>query len=514
MKTLKRLFKGLLFLFLAIAVLAVSLLAFLQTSPGRLMLAGAINEFGSSPSMAVKVEGIAIGWGLNARVESVGLSDEEGQWLRLSGASLNWRPLALLRGMVDIEAIGVEEIDILRRPATSSAEEASQPSEGGGVPLIPFKVGQLSIQEITLQSPVVGAPLQLTVSGNALAQTDPASIDAALEIRRTDGVEGTLSATARFKPADERLAFSLELKEPRGGLAARLLEIADLPAVDISLSGDGPLDDWQSKLAVSLDGRETVTGTARLSRNETGRALTADLDGDVAALAPPVFDALLLGQTKLLLDAQLSDDFAPLAANFSLKTGTVNLTGQGGRSVENGDLAASADLVISAGGNALIGLELEDRRVTIGETKLHFELSGKQSAANWKATLAADRLGTTEATLGRFDLEASGEAADLDPDALKIPYRLSIAAANVQPAAAEFKSLAGDLGFKSEGVVDGAEKTVMIASATLTHPAADISLSQAELSAEAVSATGSFALPDLARFSRACETAAGGLALR
>lgn len=500
MKTLKRLFKGLLFLPLGLVVLAVSLLALAQTNPGRLMLAGMINEFASSPAMGVRVEGVAVGWGLNASVERLILSDEQGEWLKASKLSLQWQPAALLRGMVDVKAIGAAEIDVLRRPVPPPADEAEAPSESGSVPLFPFRIADLAIGRISLQSAVIGAPVELTLSGKAAAEAYPAAIDASLAIHRIDEVDGELSATARFRPEDETLEFSLQLREPREGLAARLLEIADLPALDLSLSGEGPLDDWKSELAVSLDGRKTVSGTARLTRNEKGRALAADLDGDVAALAPPVFDALLLGQTKFLLDAQLSEDFAPLAANLSLSTDTLDLTGQGGLNPDSRNLAATLDMTLSAGGDALIALELQQRRIMIGETKLHVELSGTQSAANWKASLSANRFSTIEAAVDRISLEASGENADLDPAALTLPYRLSLTLSNAMPADADLKALAGDVRLKSEGIVNGAQQSAAIRSAVLELASARLSLANAEVSAEAISAEGDFALSDLARF--------------
>src|SRR5690606_22230648 len=140
---------------------------------------------------------------------------------------------------------------------------------------------------------VAGVPLRLEASGRARATQEPVTVEAELDVRRLDESGGHLAASGRFVPDDNVLRFAIDLEEPRGGLAARLLDIDDLPAVALSLQGDGPLTDWAADLAVDLDGRRTAEGTARITEQGDRNVLTAALTGDLLPLAPPVAGAFL-----------------------------------------------------------------------------------------------------------------------------------------------------------------------------------------------------------------------------
>ncbi|MBA5775814.1 translocation/assembly module TamB domain-containing protein [Stappia sp. F7233] len=510
MRILRRLLKGTSIALLGIATLALALFASLQTDPGRNLLAAAINHFGSTPSAGITVRDVRIGWDLNASVGALALSDAGGVWLEADNLSVDWEPAALLNRMVRIKAVRLETLDVKRRPQPAPNEVESEASESGGITLIPLEVGELAIRDIILQTPVVGAPLQLTASGSFAMTKKPAAIDGSLAVTRTDGEAGSLSAEGRFLPQEGRLAFDLALEEPRGGLAARLLEIEDLPAIDFKLTGDGPLDNWAAQLALSLDGRQTVSGDARLASEADGYRLAASLDGELSPLAPPLMEAFLAGRTSLSLLADLDQAFAPKSGKLSLSTATLDLDAEGEGDLPSGRVSADVDLKLSAGDNALIALDLADRRVTIGDTTLKATLSGTLEAADWTLDLDARNPGTAEASLAALTLQASGKGASLDGADVKSPFDLALRATDIATRLEPLQPLDGNLDLTTTGRLDSSEMLVELGQTTLSLARERLTLSQARLTPDAVTANGAVSLPDLSRFAQIARQPLGG----
>ncbi|MEO9529725.1 MAG: hypothetical protein ABJG32_20285, partial [Roseibium sp.] len=346
---------------IALAVaLPVLLIAVLQVPSGRAMISGMVSSLVSTPDRQIALDGLYVGFGLNAAVSRVEIADRTGVWLTAEDIEAVWRPARLMSGDIDVTSISAGQIDLQRAPAPQpDADTASQQDAGDtdSWPL-PFdvRVQQLTLEEINLGEALLGAPISLTASGSGSFALDPALISADLDVGRIDGVEAGLSAKAQFQPAAEELMFDIDISEPRGGLAARLLEVPDLPALELTLKGDGPLTDWAAELSLALDGRTTVTGSAQIRETASGRHLTFDLDGDLATLAPPAAQAFVLGTTNASGSARFSHDFEPNSADVSLRTRTVSLDAR----ADLADNAAnvSADLSVSAGDGALIGLDI------------------------------------------------------------------------------------------------------------------------------------------------------------
>ncbi|NRG18477.1 translocation/assembly module TamB domain-containing protein [Rhizobiales bacterium] len=498
----KRLLKGVLLLIFGVSVLCAALLAGLQTEPGRTALAAIINHFGASATAGFRVSGVRISWGLDAAIAKLTLTDARGEWLEISDATLNWTPSALLGGVVSIRAIDVAAIEVYRKPVAPPSEPTGAESSGaGGIRVPPLQLDALEVKRIALAEPVAGATLQLEASGSAKTAKNLKEILAKLDIDRTDEADGSLSADIRFQPDLETLNFALVLHEGRGGLAARLLNIEDLPALDVDLKGDGPLDNWRADLSLSLDGERTVSGTATLSQNSSGRRLVADLAGNFEALSPPELYAFLLGRTDIALDARFSSEFEPLSARLNARTATVDLQASGERVPDTGRMQANGKLTISAGGEALIGVELGQRRIMLGSTSLSFTAKGSEEALDWSADVNLASFETSEAKLGATSLSASGEGAELSQGTVVTPFSMSLDAKSVTPLLPGFQDFAGDLAVSVQGKADSAGPAVELTRAEIKHPVAEIELKDVAASMRSVSGNGTFRLPDLARFS-------------
>lgn len=487
---------------LAIAV-PFLLIGALQFSAGRSLVSGMVSSLATTDRQSIAVEDLYISFGLNTSIRNLSVGDVDGTWLSAEQLRLNWHPLGLLAGELDVASLTASQIDLNRLPVsqpsdTSVATEEETASAGLSLPLN-VALKSLIIDEINLGETVLGAPVSLTASGAGSIALDPALITADIDVHRIDGVEASLLAKARFEPAEETLAFNVTVSEPRGGMAARLLEVPDLPALKLDLTGSGPLTNWAANLDLSLDGRPTVSGSAKIDETATGRQLSFDLDGDLAPLAPPSAHAFLLGTTNATGTAQFSPNFDPQAVDLKLKTDTVSVTASG--QMTNSNVDASIDLNVSAGDNALIAVDLSGQRVAFGKLGATLKATGQQTSANWSADIYLASFQSPELKTGAVMLLSSGTGADLTPGRLKLPFAVSLDIVGLDGLTAQTAPLSGALSAKATGTVDASQKKALLKDFSTQTAVGSISLSDTEISASQISGQGHLSLDNISVFS-------------
>ena len=479
-----------------VLLVAVAALAALQTSAGRQMAEGLVNGLASGPQGGVKISGLALSWGLDTRLAGIEVSDAAGPYLSVQDIALDWHPLALLRGQADVERLTVGSVDLARLPQPGETSEDG----GGSIPALPFRLGEARVETISIGEAVAGEAMRLSASADARLDAAPRTVIANLSVQRIDGTSGTVEARLRFAPDANQLAFDVTVSEPRGGLAARLLQIEGLPALDLTLKGDGPLDDWSADLALSLDGRTEIAGTARLTRENGGApVLRAELGGELGALAPPIAAALVMGRTELAATARFDESFSPREVEGTLSTATVRSDFAAKLGPDLSRIEAGATLHLSAGEGAMIGLELPDRLVSVGATTLEFRASGTPDALDVTARLATASLATTEARLEGLTLRLTGEDLDTGASALVLPFTLALDAKRLEPLADGMEMLAGPLSLAANGTVDAAEGRLDLDGSQVALQGIEAGVT-GSVSAEEIDTAFTLALADLARF--------------
>jgi translocation and assembly module TamB len=500
------------FLIVLAVGLPVLVLAALQVPSGRSFVSGVAGSLASTVDRTVRFEDLHVGFGLNAAVGQLEVADGQGTWLVVDDIAVAWHPLSLLSGTVDISSLTAARIDLERSPAVAepTKTEATQEDAGSSSLALPFdvKLERLAIGEINLGEALLGAPVSLAASGSGALAFDPALITADLDVHRIDGIEAGLTAKAEFQPAAEKLLFDISISEPRGGLAARLLDVAELPALDLTLTGDGPLTDWAANLDIALDGHTTVTGAARIEETDTQRRLTFDLDGDLAPLAPPAAQAFLLGTTKAYGSARFAQDFTPLSAEVTLASETVSLDALA--DLENDNANVSAEIAVGAGGGALIALDIDARRIAFGPLNARMTVSGKREAADWsiEADLASFR--TTELQTEAIRLTASGRGADLRPEELTSPFVLALEIAGLEGLVPEAAPLNGPVTVRGSGSLDGAASQAQLNELAVETAAATVKMTDTDLSPERIAGQGRLSLKDFAVLSELAGRDLGG----
>ena len=281
----------------------------------------------SSDGMEVDITGFEGALSSTARMERLTIADDQGIWLDLRGAELDWNRSALLRGRLQVNTLSAESITLDRLP--EGEEKAPSPEAPGfSIPDLPVSVeiGTLGIDRVDLGAPVLGEAASLALAGRA--NLSDGALDTELGITRLDR-EGEISILAAFDPEGDTLALDITAAEPEGGLVANLLELPGRPSVELTARGTGPLDSYDATLLLATDGQERLSGSVALrGRDDGGREFTADLGGDLTALLAPDYRDFLGTDIGLTATGTAAADGALDLQLFRLRSASVNLEGQ------------------------------------------------------------------------------------------------------------------------------------------------------------------------------------------
>ncbi|PWB95361.1 translocation/assembly module TamB domain-containing protein [Methylosinus sporium] len=295
----------------ALALLAVAgtLALRMQTREGKSFLADLVSRAASSPDMKVDIGAFEDPLSAHPLLRDISIADRDGPYLKIDQIALDWSPSALFSLRLDIEKLAIGAIDIARLPAPAQAT-TTKPKSGGGfaLPDLPIRIrlGRLALETLSLGAPVLGTAAQFTATGEAALDK---GAHLALDIRRLDA-PGAITAKADVATGGQKITLALTAQEPEGGAIARLAALPGLPPVDISLTGEGTLDDFAAHLAAKAGEKIDAEGAARIIHKDAARRLDFDMGVRVASLLPPAAAPLFEGVTQLAGAATLRDDGA------------------------------------------------------------------------------------------------------------------------------------------------------------------------------------------------------------
>src|SRR3712207_1800764 len=118
-------------------------------APNPGWIAGKIQELLSGPGRTVRIGGIDTSWRLDVALRDLTIADEQGVWLTVDRAALDWTPTALLRRDFRITGLTVDTMTVERLP---KGEEEPPPSdEPFSLPRLPDLPVGLDLQNLTVQ---------------------------------------------------------------------------------------------------------------------------------------------------------------------------------------------------------------------------------------------------------------------------------------------------------------------------------------------------------------------------
>ena len=236
------------------------------------------------------------------RVASLELRDTKGAYLTLHNVVLDWSPLRLAGGVLDIDQLTAANGVLSRQPEPSSSS-----SKSSELP-IRLAVQHVQLGRFEIASALIGVPvaLSLDASGRLNSYTSGAG---QLSVTRLDS-PGSYKVDANVDDANVHLA--LQANEPPHGLIAAAAQLPDLGAISVTGNLDGPRDGVATQLAITAGQLNAdAQGTIDLVHNAANLALDAH--------APAMTPRPDISWQAIALDARIQGPFARPILNGRLQ---------------------------------------------------------------------------------------------------------------------------------------------------------------------------------------------------
>jgi translocation and assembly module TamB len=406
-----------------------------EDSPG--FLERLLEDNLSAAGRDVRIRGFAGALSSQATMEEMTISDTEGVWLRLSGVTLDWSRMALLRGRVEINRLAAREIEVARAPVSeqelSPAMAEARPFSLPELP-VSINVADLAAETVILGAPLLGQEARLTVSGALSLGSGEGT--AALEARRLDG-RGAVTLDADFANASRVLGLDLLLDEASGGIAATLLGLPGAPALSLAIRGTAPLEDYAADIRLATEGAERVGGRVTITAPEGGDTkFSVRLDGDLTPLLTEEFRPFFGTESALVLSGNRSASGRTEIDRLALSAAQLRL--EGTLIIDAAGWPEAFDLTGEIGtGEAPVRLPVANPPTEVARATVtaHYDAA---RGDRWRAEAVLSGLTQPELRLDRARLAARGALRRVPPRGLTALTEIMLEGLSIRdPALAE-----------------------------------------------------------------------------
>ncbi len=392
---------------LALLLWLMPVAAALAQEDDRGRLTRFLEESLSDAGREVRVTGFRGALSSRATAEEITIADAQGVWLVMRGLVLDWNRLEVLRGNISVNELSAREIVVARPPL--AGDGAAPEAPGFALPDLPVAVdiGRLAAARVELGAGVLGQAF--AGSMEASLRLKGGEGEGRLTILRADaGPAGRFVVAGGYSNATRRLTLSLEAEEEAGGIAASLAGIPAAPALALTVSGEGPVDDFAARVALTAGGAERVAGEVAVRRTPGGDStFRVDLGGDLAGLVVPAHAAFFGPDTRLVAEGTRSAAGALDLARLALTARALRL---------EGSLALAADLMPErialtgrladpAGGPVLLPLSGPPVTVAAADLALGFDAAAGEG---WTARASVTGLAGPGVSIADLALEGAG----------------------------------------------------------------------------------------------------------
>lgn len=413
----------------------------------------------STPDRQIRLSNIDGALSSQASIREVTISDQEGVWLRINNAAIDWDQGALFGGRLLVRELKADSIEYIRNAIPSGDVDLPAPEATAlAIPEFPvaIQLDQLSVPSVTFGESVFGLGSAISVEGNL--KLEGGSLTTALAINRLDGPGGKLDIAVGYANADDSIDIALTLTEPPDGILANLLNIEGKPEIALSITGAGPVNDLRTTMALDAGGRRALEGVATIAQAEGGLAVNADLGGPIAALMAPAYRPFFGERTSLQASALVRSAGGFDISAIRLSGGQLSLEGSGATTSDGFLNRLALQAVVADPGGARVLLPVPGAETSIESAQLTVDFGG---AANedWTANIAAR--GFTNGDLAARDvtMAASGVAANLtDPATRRLTFNADGTVAGIESDDADIQAALGDsAGFGLAGLWNAGE---------------------------------------------------------
>jgi translocation and assembly module TamB len=377
----------------------------------------------STPERQIRLSNIEGVLGSNVQIDEITIADDEGVWLRVNNAQLNWNQAALLLGRLEVETLAADSIEYLRNPNPSEAIDLPAPEAGTfQVPEFPVAVNieEVTVPRVTFGEDVFGLGSEISLTGGLTLEDG--NLDTSLDIVRLDGPGGTLDLDVAYTNETNVLDLSLALVEPENGVIANLLNIEGRPAVTLTLAGSGPVSDLETQLTLAANGQTALSGVATISQVAEGFQVDADVGGPLSTLVAEPYRPFFGPETALSVDALVRDEGGFSISNLQLSGGQLNLEAAAETTADNflRTLALNASIAAPNGGPVTLPVPGASTQVESAQLVIAF---GGETEEEWTSVLSVEDYQTDGFAADRVALNLGGVAANLsDPETRRLTF--------------------------------------------------------------------------------------------
>ncbi|RLQ88429.1 translocation/assembly module TamB domain-containing protein [Notoacmeibacter ruber] len=430
----------------------------------------------STPDRRISISNINGILSSEASIDEITISDEEGVWLTITNAAIDWNRSALLRAQLEIDSLSAENIVMTRKPAPAETpmEAEATPFQLPDLP-VAIRIGELAVERAEFDETVFGLASILSMQGN-LSLRD-GTLDTALQIQRLDGPGGELTLEAGYSNENRQVDLDLLLDEPENGVVANLLNIEGKPPVTLALQGSGPLSDLALQLTLDADEDRVLSGTFQLDETDRGLAYRANFEGPLGRLVPVQFRSFFSGQSTLRVSGSIPEEGGTDVDQLKLTSGPLQLEGRA-KILSGGFLRTLVlDGQIDGGDGEPVLLPVPGGETSIRRASIDLQYGTEQSGP-WDGRILLQNLntGSFAAKSVRFDMGGQMTALD-DPQQRTVTFDIDGVAEGITAKRADVADALGDrLDFTLTGVTN-AGQPIRIETLSLDGPSITIATS-------------------------------------
>ncbi|MBI1213271.1 MAG: hypothetical protein GC190_17535 [Alphaproteobacteria bacterium] len=300
---LRRWFRRIVYVLVALIAATGAAWLFLQTSPARALITAVIEDQLSSDGITARVSGLE-GWLPGSpRIAKLTLADARGAFLTIDDVRGSWSPLALIFGEIVVDDVSVAAIDWQREPILAKKTES-----GGGGDLPRIAIARLQVGRIVVGPEVTGraATFKLDASLDILDVAQRAGLTATLV--ETGSGTAKLEANLAYDWNEGRLKTNLDVADQAAGVLSSLMGLPSDAPLSIKVASQGDLNDWRASLQATGGASLKATGSAAIARRQSWKELSLTINSDIGDLGPERWRGLIKGATSINVVAARSDE--------------------------------------------------------------------------------------------------------------------------------------------------------------------------------------------------------------
>ncbi|ETX14020.1 hypothetical protein OCH239_05775 [Roseivivax halodurans JCM 10272] len=365
----------------------------------------------SAEGMQIDITGFQGALSSEAQLESLTIADANGVYFELRGVVLDWNRLALLRGRVSVNALTADEIIFSRlpgRPADPTVEVPDAAAQPFTLPELPVavQIGEISADRVELGESIIGQPVEFSLEGSASLAGGEG--DVTLDVNRTDGKTGEITADVSFSNQSEELSISLEVDEGPEGLVASLAGIPGEPPLNLTVEGDGSLSDFTADLSFATDGEDRLAGQVEVSETESGaRGFDVAIDGDIRPLLTPENREFFGPNLSLDVAGRRFESGALEIDTLDLSSDAINLSGNLALSEQQWPVRFSLQGEMAGPDGGRVALPIPGQETLLDRAVIDITYDSEEGDG-WQADISVDNLERPDLTAQSFSLDGSG----------------------------------------------------------------------------------------------------------